>query len=82
MKVATSSQLTRLEWADFGFIHTLGVGATHKFKVVQDYLMTQGVDPSQHTVATTFPRVVISDGEKTLGELGLAPQMSLSVEPQ
>lgn len=54
---------------------------THKFKVVQDYLMTQGVDVSQHTVATTFPRAVISEGEKTLGELGLAPQMTLIVEP-
>eukprot|EP00802_Teleaulax_amphioxeia_P010992 Tamp_11022.p1 GENE.Tamp_11022~~Tamp_11022.p1 ORF type:complete len:268 (-),score=75.88 Tamp_11022:400-1203(-) len=55
---------------------------SHTFKVVQDYMLVNGADPASHTVATSFPRKVLSDSDKTLGELGLAPQMALIVEPK
>ena len=43
-------------------------------------MMVNGVEPAQQTVATTFPRTLISDPDKDLKELGLAPQMALVVE--
>ena len=60
--------------------HTRRFLETHKFKVVQDFMMINGADPALHTVATTFPRTLISDPNKDLKELGLAPQMALVVE--
>jgi len=45
-------------------------------------MMVNGADPATHIVATSFPRVVITDSQKTLGELGCAPQMQLNVEPK
>jgi len=43
-------------------------------------MMVNGADPATHNVATSYPRLVITDSEKTLGELGLAPQNTLIVE--
>jgi len=51
-------------------------------QVVQTFMMVNGADPATHIVATTFPRVVITDSQKTLGELGCAPQMQLNIEPK
>ena len=51
-------------------------------QVLQDFMLVNGADPATHTVATTFPRQIISDSDKTLRELGLAPQMTLIVEPK
>ena len=50
-------------------------------QVVQDFMMVKGADPAKHTVVTTFPRAIISDSEKTLGELGLA-SATLRIEPK
>ena len=45
-------------------------------------MKTKGADPALYTVATTFPRAVISEPDKTLGELGLAGQTMLVLEPK
>jgi len=56
---------------------------THdKLQTIYDYMHTCGVEASEHTVATSFPRKVLEEAEKSLEDLGLQGQCLLNVAPK
>eukprot|EP00285_Hemiselmis_virescens_P017208 CAMPEP_0173387314 /NCGR_PEP_ID=MMETSP1356-20130122/9829_1 /TAXON_ID=77927 ORGANISM="Hemiselmis virescens, Strain PCC157" /NCGR_SAMPLE_ID=MMETSP1356 /ASSEMBLY_ACC=CAM_ASM_000847 /LENGTH=564 /DNA_ID=CAMNT_0014343877 /DNA_START=277 /DNA_END=1971 /DNA_ORIENTATION=+ len=53
---------------------------TDKLQAVHDFMHLGGVEASEHTVATSFPRKVLEDAEASLESLGIQGQTMLNVE--